>query len=180
MAASTGWSEYESHLSMMTLLLVTKSFRDLIEPAGDKRRFGAEEDGVVGVLQAVAGQNADDDRTFGNRAGLNVFDQPGHRGGRGRLAEDPFFLGDNFIGVNDFFVGHDADRAARFLGRGFGSLPAGGGAYAGGGGQRLPGFDLVPAHDRGGPLGLKADHLGQRGNFIGGEIFFIALPVGSY
>ena len=82
--------------------------------AADHRRRLAER--RVGVLEAVAGEHADDRLGrlgAASAAGQPVGEDPGDRGGRSRLAEDALARGQQPVGVEDLLVGDRLDPPAR-------------------------------------------------------------------
>jgi hypothetical protein len=50
--------------------LIPKLFGYRVQLAGDRGRFFTEQDGIIGIFQPVAGQDADDDRSIGDLARL--------------------------------------------------------------------------------------------------------------
>ena len=117
----------------------------------------------VGVLQAVAGEDADD--RLGRRVALDhrqaVGEDAGDRRGGGRLAEDSLARGEEAVCVEDLLVGDGGDAPARLGDGGHRLLPAGRVADADRRGDRLGVGDRLAADERRCALGLEAVEPGR-------------------
>src|SRR3954447_24308230 len=115
-------------------------------------------EGGVGVLEAMAGEDADDGlrgrRVLDGREAVG--EEAGDGGGAGGLAEDAFVVGEPAVGVQDLFVGDGGDAAAGGGKGGHRLLPAGWVADPDRRGDGLRVLDRLAADQRRRALGLEA------------------------
>src|SRR5579875_748717 len=142
----------------------------------NQRRHGYLADGHVGVLQAVAGENAD----HGGTGRDGRLQGAGDRGGRRRLAEHRLPLGQQPVGIEYLGVGDGTDRPPRLRRRRRGPVPRRRPPDADGGGDRMGRLHGMAGHDGGGPGRLETEHPGQAGDLAGVLVLAVPLPVGGY
>ena len=134
-------------------------------------------DGAVGILEAVAGQNADH-----RGAGWHfifALEQACHRGSAGGFTEDSLLAAKQLVGRDDLRVGHIQERAiAGFAScQGLGSVDRVANADGGGDGFGVRHRGVV--HQWGGSAGLESHHSGQAAAPAGLLIFLETHPIGG-
>ena len=134
-------------------------------------------DGAVGILEAVAGQNADH-----RGAGWHFIfslEQACNRGSAGGFAEDSLLAAQKLVGREDLRVGHIQERAVAGLAcrQGLGSVHRVANADGGGDGFGVRHCGVV--HQWGGSACLESHHSGQAAAPAGLLIFLKTHPIGG-
>src|SRR5438876_8890548 len=81
-------------------------------------------DRVVRVFQTVPGHGGGDHAALRDHSVLRAFDQTGQRRAGRRFRKNSFAAGNQFVGRQDFFIGHFINVAVGFLDRVDRALPA--------------------------------------------------------
>lgn len=143
-------------------------------------------DGIVGVFEAVACQDADDAGfvlsvagEFFEESGFGDLEQAGNTGGAGWFAEDPFISGEVAVCGQDFLVGYGIDEPAGGVAGLFGELPACGIADANCGSNGFGIFHDFAGHYGCGTGGLESHHARDLAAEAGLFVFGISAPVGG-
>src|SRR3990172_700970 len=80
-----------------------------------EQRAGALLDGDIGILEAVAGEGANDAAAVRDPALADVVQGAGESGRRGRFAEDTLLPGEQLLGGENLLVALPVEPAARFF-----------------------------------------------------------------